>query len=420
MRVVAVIALLAMLGCVLAPRTGYAQQPTDTWTYRARVSEEVTATRPDAASPFASALSTPDRWTFGHLVAATADTTYGWRDRLHFGAGIGVRAGSGQARVLRISSREAYARWSALSWLDVEAGQRIVRWGTGYAFTPTGVLDPPRDAIDPQDRLGLSQGTVMVKADAYKGSTSVTFVASAPRVGQAAGSAAPERLYAGRVRTTLRGLEVALVGAAAARRRPSWGANVSHVIGDRLEWHGELLSREDRSVWRAVLSPEFVPGRGRTIDALAGMQYTFSAGTNLVLEYYRDGNGLTSAQWDRLVAAAVLRRDRFSAEPSASSANLAAVPVSTGTMSPAGRPGGHDFLFTRLSAGSVNATFSPDLIVILGLNDGGVVLVPTFSWAIRTHVQTYARAVVLTGAGRSASGSAPVTATITVGVAVRF
>jgi hypothetical protein len=115
------------------------------------------------------------------------------------------------------------------------------------------VLDPPRNATDPLDRLGLNEGVLMAKADAYAGPASVTIVAS-------------EKTNAARIRSTIRGVEFAAVATASAGQRPSAGANFTHVIGQRFEWHGEMLSRG---------------------GALIGGQYTFPSGPNLVLEYYR-------------------------------------------------------------------------------------------------------------------------------------
>ena len=50
--------------------------------------------------------------------------------------------------------KEAYGGLSAGDF-DFMLGRRIVRWGTGYAFSPAGVLDPPRDPTNPTDRLNL-------------------------------------------------------------------------------------------------------------------------------------------------------------------------------------------------------------------------------------------------------------------------
>src|ERR1019366_8531959 len=121
------------------------------WTYRVRVGNETTAARANTSSPFLGP-STGSLWDGSNQIVATGDGTWTLSDRLHTGAGIAAVGASGSDAAVRV--RQAYARVSATSWLDVEAGKRLVRWGTGYAFTPTGLLDPPRTATDPQDRLG--------------------------------------------------------------------------------------------------------------------------------------------------------------------------------------------------------------------------------------------------------------------------
>ena len=162
----------------------------------------------------------------------------------------------------------------------------------------------------------MNEGVLMVKADAYAGPASVTVVAS-------------ERRHAARVRTTVRGVEVALIAAADSAAAPAWGANFTHVIGSRLEWHGEVLSHE-------------LPGtRSRGTTALIGGQYTIGSAANVVLEYYRAG--------------------------------------------------GADFLFTRISRGQGALLFSPDVIVLHAIDTGETSVVPTLALSLGQHAQVYAR-----------------------------
>src|SRR5206468_8366357 len=70
--------------------------------------------------------------------------------------------------------REAYASVSAGDF-DFTAGRKLVRWGTGYAFTAAGVLDPPRVATDPSDRLNLNEGRDMLKTDYVRGRHALAF-----------------------------------------------------------------------------------------------------------------------------------------------------------------------------------------------------------------------------------------------------
>ena len=68
-----------------------------------------------------------------------------------------------QSRV-RAAAKETYFGVTAGDF-DFSAGKRLLRCGTGYAFTATGILDPPRNPTDPMDRLNLNEGREMFKAD---------------------------------------------------------------------------------------------------------------------------------------------------------------------------------------------------------------------------------------------------------------
>ena len=113
---------------------------------------------------------------------------------------------------MRVRVREAYGRLSATDWMDVEFGKRLVRWGVGYGFAPAGVLDPPRLATDPTDRLGVNEGRPMGRVDLFRGDTSLTLAADG----------VSSRVAAARLRTVLAGgVEVAVIAAprqATARR----------------------------------------------------------------------------------------------------------------------------------------------------------------------------------------------------------
>ena len=59
-------------------------------------------------------------------------------------------------------------RYSVRPWLDVHAGREIERWGTGYAWNPTGVVNPPKDPTDPNDRRSLYRGVDVGGADIFE------------------------------------------------------------------------------------------------------------------------------------------------------------------------------------------------------------------------------------------------------------
>src|SRR5688500_7922118 len=250
-------------------------------------------------------------WDAGTLLVASADSSWEPSPRIRLEGGGIVTA---DADNIAVRAREAYARLSINSWMDLEAGKRLVRWGVGYGFSPTGVLAPPRVATDPTDRLGRYEGLTLVRADVFRGPASFTVAASS-------------RLIAARLRTVVHGVELAVVGAASSATRPSFGASVTHVIGQQLEWHAEVLVH-DRA-----------PG-DRTLSGVAGLQYTFAAGVNLVVEYHRNGRGLSGEQWT-----AVMRGER----------------------APDGRVARRQSLFIRAVRADADRGIVPEFIVIANL-----------------------------------------------------
>lgn len=220
-----------------------------------------------------------------------------------------------------------------------------------------------------------------------------------------------KRLVAARLRTAIHGFELALVASGADRRRFSAGANFTHVVGDRLEWHGEWLVHDRTSPWVARLDPA-CPERcrgaaagARTMSALIGLQYTSASGVNVVLEGYRDGNGLDDTAWQRLVGGVRAAM----AQPPTPASTVATV-----------RPSRRDFVFVRAARASSDARWKPELMMILGVDDGSVTIVPTSGWTLRAHVDVYVRGVALAGARRSEARDAPVRATVMLGLAVRY
>ncbi len=417
------LAWLSAIALMAATAPTYAQtseqspfeRPSFSW--RAHVTDEAAVEQPNTSSPFATA-GRGDAWLGSNDLVASGDGTWDWQRRVKLGAGLLLIAPSDDHPELRV--REAYARTSVLPWLDVEAGKRLLRWGTGYAFTPTGLLDPPRDATDPTDRLGLNEGMLLVRADAFAGSTAVTIAAAAPRLDRPHPATAdtPHRLLAMRVRTTIAGVEVAGVASAADNQRVSVGANFTHVVGRKLEYHGEVLLHDDQSTWRELLAPH--EPRERRVSGLLGFQYTFDLGLNAIVEYYHDGNGLTSTMWSRLFDGALDAQRENAALPALAGANgnaSVAAGAGGGTLN---RPTRQNFLFLRGSRANTDGIILPDLITLVSLDDGGLTLVPTLRLAPTRHLQVYIRALLLTGPSGSADGSAPVASTISTGLTVLF
>ena len=140
---------------------------------------------------------------------------------------------------------------------DLSAGRKILRWGTGYAFTPTGVLDPPRDATDPADRLNRNEGRQMATADYVRGRHAVT-------------AAWARQTQALRYNAMFAGFDTSVVVARDRGRRSFTGANFTRVFGEAVEVHGEIAHRNATAI-------------------LAGGKFTPHSGVNTIAEFFWDG-----------------------------------------------------------------------------------------------------------------------------------
>ena len=141
--------------------------------------------------------------------------------------------------------KETYAGLSAGDF-DFMAGRRIVRWGTGYAFTATGVLDPPRDPTNPTDRLNLYEGRDMVKADFVHGPHAFTLAWSTAALAPA--SANLHDTTAFRYNVLVHGFDTALIAGDDRGGDAFGGLTFTSVFGQAWELHGEAAWREHEAI----------------------------------------------------------------------------------------------------------------------------------------------------------------------------
>ncbi|HUH62026.1 MAG TPA: hypothetical protein VLZ50_03465 [Terracidiphilus sp.] len=170
----------------------------------------------------------------------------------------------------RLRVKETYGGLSAGDF-DFTMGRKMLRWGTGYAFTAAGVLDPPRIATDPTDRLNLNVGRDMVKADWVHGPHAVSLVwstaALAPRQSNLRDATAL------RYNILVRGIDTSLIAGDDRGGDAFGGLTFTRVVGQAWELHGEAVWREQAA-------------------ALLGAKYTTHSGVTFYGEFYTPPNTL--------------------------------------------------------------------------------------------------------------------------------
>src|SRR2546426_2382589 len=76
-----------------------------------------------------------------------------------------------------INVSELYWNISITPWLDVQVGRNIEKWGTGYAWNPTGVVNPPKNPADPNDRRSAYRGVDNARVDLFVKEWNVSLLA---------------------------------------------------------------------------------------------------------------------------------------------------------------------------------------------------------------------------------------------------
>jgi hypothetical protein len=164
--------------------------------------------------------------------------------------------------------KETYAGLSAGDF-DFMAGRRIVRWGTGYAFTAAGVLDPPRDPTNPTDRLNLYEGRDMVKADLVSGPNAFTLAWSTAALAPASANLRDTTAF--RYNVLVHGFDTSLIAGHDRGGDAFGGLTFTRVLGEAWEIHGEAAWREHEAI-------------------LLGAKFTTTSGITFIGEFFTPPN----------------------------------------------------------------------------------------------------------------------------------
>jgi hypothetical protein len=299
-----------------------------------------------------------------NVFAEAVPESRAWKLRLK------LRADSSDRGADRIALGEAVLQISPRKWLDVTVGRVIEKWGSGYAWNPTGFVSPPKDPRDPNDRRSAYRGVDMARVDLFVRQTSVSLYAL------------QHGTYAARAYRLVHGTDVSLYverERAADGARTKQGLSVARVFGDALELHGEVARRH----------------------VLVGGQYTLPGGANVVVELYRSGDGLTERQWDRF---------RDSVGESLLRANRDYRPLQMA----------RNYAFARFDLPAFDRKLDVEIIAIMNLRDGSALARATLTRKLGANLSAYLLDTEFLGSAGSELSYMQVQRVTAVGVRVWF
>lgn len=333
------------------------------------------------------------------------------------------------------SLREIAFDYSLSDAVDITVGKKILKWGTGYAFNPTGVVEPQRSPSDPSDRLGQNEGSKLASVDFFAGKSSLTFVYVNDSRTESWKWRWGTQEFAMRAYTFVSGLDLSLVGHYREGDRMELGTNWSYVIGNDLEIHGEFLGKQGSStLYHQIITTDndqqmfssypyaalYDNSREIFYKFLIGGQLTFENGINIAIEFYRNTEGLSTTQWKRWMEfvkfQSDIQRGLIPVSPELIDPSHYNLLWALQTLSPRGAM--RDYCFGREYWGIECWTI--ELIQFVNAQDLSAVIIPTVSFKVSDIFSTYGRLSVFTGNNESEFGALFYKTTFSLGMQVQI
>ena len=283
---------------------------------------------------------------------------------------------------------------------SMEAGNKVFRWGKGYAWSPVAFIDRPKDAEDPEE---LRQGFTIFTADWNQ-----SFAGPLANVAlSAVGVPVYENVntqfgelnhmnFASKLYLLLYDTDIDFMVSTGLSRTTRYGFDFSRNITTNLEVHGEWARINNFK--QNTVNAQGV-GTSHTWDAISyllGLRYLTAQETTYILEYYHNGTGLSQNQFADFVTF-VNNSYRTFRETGNDSGLKRAQDLAKGTY---GRQNPmRDYLYFRASQKEPFDIlyFTPAITSIINLQDGSLVVIPELTYSPITNLELRLRTPILIG-----------------------
>lgn len=195
---------------------------------------------------------------------------------------------------------EAYASFKPDPGFTLDLGKKTLRWGKGYAWSPVGFVERPKDPNDPE----LSrEGYTVAAADFIRNFDgplqTLAFTPLLLPVGSDVNDdfGKPGHVnFAAKLYFLYRDTDIDLVYLSRGSRTPRFGLDFSRNLTSNLEIHGEWARITDFEQKVTTASGTTTTQQANATSALLGLRYLTENDTTYILEYYRNGTGYTQSQ----------------------------------------------------------------------------------------------------------------------------
>ncbi|MCB9737988.1 MAG: hypothetical protein H6747_01895 [Deltaproteobacteria bacterium] len=293
---------------------------------------------------------------------------------------------------------------------NLTLGKKRVVWGTGLAWNPTDLLNPPKDPTDPTQQR---TGSWMARVEGQYERFSLSLVGAAKAT---ATVTHPEYMLGARVYALVADTDLSAFAFFGNRfndvfeDKLRFGAAFSRVVGESFEVHGEALVQRGSSrlyvdgsctadlvaaagcvaTGEAVASHSRVDDDAVRLKTLAGVRYQFGAAASVSFEYLYNQEGYEKAEFAAFASAMALRKSAAVAGLTLPAGALPGLPGSSSAADQGGTPQKFAFeplrrhyLFVTYLHPQLADDFTITTVLLLGLQDLSGQLAPQLTWSAR-------------------------------------
>jgi hypothetical protein len=282
--------------------------------------------------------------------------------------------------------------------LTIFAGKRTLRWGKGYAWSPTAVLERLKNPNEPDL---AREGYWMVTADYTKSfAGALKTLSITPIVMPVSRSVNPDFSrkdglnFAGKIYMLLFDTDIDLALLAGRSRPALFGLDFSRNLRSNWEVHGEIAAIRDAERKTVDNGGRFRNEKVSAACWLLGLRYLSEAETTTILEYHHNGTGYGSPDMTAFYAFVDRAYDRY-----LTSGDDSGLREATGLSSFSGFTPMTDYLFLRVMQKDPFGIlyFNPAATVIANLQDGSTSWAPELTYSAITNLEMRLKASILTG-----------------------
>ena len=295
---------------------------------------------------------------------------------------------------------ELYGSYKPNPGFTLDAGKVSLKWGKGYAWNPVAFVERVKDPNDPElarEGFGMALADVIRNFDGPLRTVAFTpvVVPASENINSDFGTGdhinVAAKLYLLYYDTDI---DLAFLSNGSRSRR--YGFDFSRNLATNLEIHGEWAHIEDTQRSVATASGSTTVVRDDAQSYLLGLRYLSERDTTTILEYYRNGPGLTETEMQNFVQFV----DNAYAQYLATGDDTLLRRARSVAPGGYGRPNpGRNYFYLRVTQKEPFDIlyFTPALTVIANADDGSTSVTPELIYAGFKDIELRLRGVFLNG-----------------------